>query len=174
LSVTASPTTTRPAPEPIERSEAFRTLLDNFTRAVSIGLQHGVPLEEYIQAFGRDQISADPADRSAASVLDLVFRELAESYLGRSEGSDRQSAPASRASVTALPSRGTAIVHRGAPAERLPSSQPEPPKPRPRLPRADAFSLESFGFGHKVIEDADADDREVRVSGPRRAGNGRV
>ena len=70
---------------------AFRSLMNNFAIAVSLGLQYGVPLEEYVEAFtftrfepaglvqGNDRI------KNATSILDYVFRELAVSYLGRSD-----------------------------------------------------------------------------------------
>ncbi len=68
---------------------AFRSLMNNFAIAVSLGLQHGVPLEEYVEAFtftrfepngpvvGHDNI------KMATSIIDYIFRELAVSYLGR-------------------------------------------------------------------------------------------
>jgi ribonucleoside-diphosphate reductase alpha chain len=68
---------------------AFRSLMNNFAIAISIGLQYGVPLEEFVDAFvftrfepagpvtGNDQV------RSATSILDYVFRELGISYLDR-------------------------------------------------------------------------------------------
>jgi ribonucleoside-diphosphate reductase alpha chain len=70
---------------------AFRSLMNNFAIAVSLGLQHGVPLEEFVEAFtftrfepngpvvGHDHI------KMATSILDYIFRELAVSYLGRYE-----------------------------------------------------------------------------------------
>ncbi len=70
---------------------AFRSLMNNFAIAVSLGLQYGVPLEEYIDAFvftrfepagevtGNDQITR------ATSILDYIFRELAVSYLARED-----------------------------------------------------------------------------------------
>ena len=70
---------------------AFRSLMNCFAIAVSLGLQHGVPLEEFSDAFvftrfepngivqGHDQI------KMVTSVIDYVFRELAISYLGREE-----------------------------------------------------------------------------------------
>src|SRR5476649_579392 len=63
--------------------------MNNFAIAVSLGLQHGVPLEEYVDAFtftrfepngpvvGHDNI------KMATSIIDYIFRELAVSYLGR-------------------------------------------------------------------------------------------
>ena len=68
---------------------AFRSLMNNFAIAISLGLQHGVPLEEFVEAFtftrfepngpvtGHDHI------KMATSLLDYIFRELAVSYLGR-------------------------------------------------------------------------------------------
>ena len=70
---------------------AFRSLMNNFAIAVSLGLQYGVPLEEYVDAFvftrfepagevtGNDQITR------ATSILDYIFRELGVSYLARED-----------------------------------------------------------------------------------------
>jgi len=68
---------------------ALRSLLNNFAIAVSLGLQYGVPLEEYVDAFIFTRF--DPAGfvqgndsiKNATSVLDYIFRELAVSYLDR-------------------------------------------------------------------------------------------
>ena len=68
---------------------AFRSLMNCFAIAISIGLQYGVPLEEFVEAFtftrfepngivkGHDNI------KMSTSVIDYIFRELAMSYLGR-------------------------------------------------------------------------------------------
>ncbi len=70
---------------------AFRSLMNCFAIAISLGLQYGVPLEEFVEAFvftrfepngsvqGHDNI------KMSTSVIDYVFRELALSYLGRSD-----------------------------------------------------------------------------------------
>ncbi len=70
---------------------AFRSLMNNFAIAISLGLQYGVPLEEYVDAYlftrfdpsgpvqGNDQI------KNATSILDYIFRELAISYMGRDD-----------------------------------------------------------------------------------------
>jgi ribonucleoside-diphosphate reductase alpha chain len=70
---------------------AFRSLMNCFAIAISLGLQHGVPLEEFVDAFvftrfepngmvvGNDRI------KMATSVIDYVFRELAITYLGRTD-----------------------------------------------------------------------------------------
>jgi ribonucleoside-diphosphate reductase alpha chain len=70
---------------------AFRSLLNCFAIAISLGLQHGVPLEEFVDAFvftrfepsglvtGNDKI------KMSTSVIDYIFRELAVTYLGRND-----------------------------------------------------------------------------------------
>jgi ribonucleoside-diphosphate reductase alpha chain len=68
---------------------AFRGLMDNFAVAVSLGLQHGVPLEAYVEAFTFTRfgpagaVEGDPAVTQATSLLDYAFRHLAANYLGR-------------------------------------------------------------------------------------------
>jgi len=70
---------------------AFRSLMNNFAIALSIGLQYGVPLEEFVDAFTftrfepSGQVQGNDAIKMATSVLDYIFRELAVSYLGRNE-----------------------------------------------------------------------------------------
>ncbi|WP_158932989.1 TSCPD domain-containing protein [Acidisphaera sp. S103] len=68
---------------------AFRGLMDNFAHAVSLGLQHGVPLERFVEAFTFTRfgpagvVDGDPAVGAATSLLDYAFRNLAANYLGR-------------------------------------------------------------------------------------------
>ncbi len=68
---------------------AFRSLMNNFAIAISLGLQYGVPLEEYVDAFTftrfepAGMVQGNEAIKNATSILDYVFRELAISYLGR-------------------------------------------------------------------------------------------
>ena len=68
---------------------AFRSLMNNFAIAISIGLQYGVPLEEFVEAFTFTRfdpagpVEGNDAIKYATSILDYVFRELAVSYLGR-------------------------------------------------------------------------------------------
>ncbi|MEJ0017085.1 MAG: TSCPD domain-containing protein [Acetobacteraceae bacterium] len=67
---------------------AFRGLMDNFAVAVSLGLQHGVPLEAFVEAFTFTRfgpagaVEGDPAVANATSLLDYAFRHLAANYLG--------------------------------------------------------------------------------------------
>jgi ribonucleoside-diphosphate reductase alpha chain len=70
---------------------AFRSLMNNFAIAISIGMQYGVPLEEYVEAFTFTRfepsgiVEGNEAIKMATSVLDYIFRELAISYLGRND-----------------------------------------------------------------------------------------
>jgi hypothetical protein len=74
-----------------KESAAFRGLMDAFAHAVSLGLQHGVPLEDFVDAFTLTRFGAagavegDAAVTRATSVLDYVFRNLAATYLGRAD-----------------------------------------------------------------------------------------
>ncbi|WP_417767838.1 vitamin B12-dependent ribonucleotide reductase [Stappia sp.] len=68
---------------------AFRSLMNNFAIAISLGLQYGVPLEEYVDAFTftrfepAGMVQGNEAIKNATSILDYIFRELAVSYLDR-------------------------------------------------------------------------------------------
>jgi ribonucleoside-diphosphate reductase alpha chain len=70
---------------------AFRSLMNNFAIAISIGLQYGVPLEEFVEAYTFTRfepsglVEGNDAIKMSTSVLDYIFRELAISYLGRSD-----------------------------------------------------------------------------------------
>jgi hypothetical protein len=68
---------------------AYRSLMENFAHSVSLGLQRGVPLAEYVDAFAYTRfgpagaVEGDPAIPRATSVLDWAFRRLALDHLGR-------------------------------------------------------------------------------------------
>ena len=70
---------------------AFRSLMNNFAIAISIGLQYGVPLEEFVEAYTFTRfepsglVEGNDAIKMSTSVLDYIFRELAISYLGRND-----------------------------------------------------------------------------------------
>jgi ribonucleoside-diphosphate reductase alpha chain len=65
---------------------AFRAMMNNFAIAISLGLQYGVPLEEYVEAFTFTRfepagfVQGNDAIKNATSILDYIFRELAISY----------------------------------------------------------------------------------------------
>ncbi len=75
---------------PARGSAVQRGLLDAVSQAVSLGLQHGVPLETYVETFAYARlgqggaVEGDDVVASATSTLDYVFRTLAHAYLGRS------------------------------------------------------------------------------------------
>ncbi|WP_454813636.1 vitamin B12-dependent ribonucleotide reductase [Labrys neptuniae] len=68
---------------------SFRAMMNNFAIAISLGLQYGVPLEEYVEAFTFTRfepsgfVQGNDSIKNATSILDYVFRELAISYVGR-------------------------------------------------------------------------------------------
>ena len=70
---------------------AFRSLMNNFAISISIGLQYGVPLEEFVEAYTftrfepSGMVEGNDAIKMSTSVLDYIFRELAISYLGRDD-----------------------------------------------------------------------------------------
>jgi ribonucleoside-diphosphate reductase alpha chain len=67
----------------------LRSIINNFAIAVSLGLQYGVPLDEYVDAFTftrfepQGPVQGNDSIKYATSILDYVFRELAVSYLER-------------------------------------------------------------------------------------------
>ena len=70
---------------------AFRSMMNDFAIAVSLGLQYGVPLDEYVDAFvftrfePAGEVTGNDRITKATSILDYIFRELAISYLRRDD-----------------------------------------------------------------------------------------
>ncbi|OAN42932.1 ribonucleotide-diphosphate reductase subunit alpha [Paramagnetospirillum marisnigri] len=70
---------------------AFRAMMNNFAIAISVGLQYGVPLEEFVEAFTftrfepSGMVEGNETIKMSSSILDYIFRELAISYLGRND-----------------------------------------------------------------------------------------
>ncbi len=69
----------------------FRAMMNNFAIAISVGLQYGVPLEEFVDAFTftrfepAGMVQGNETIKNATSILDYIFRELAVSYLDRTD-----------------------------------------------------------------------------------------
>ncbi|MBU4569184.1 MAG: hypothetical protein KJ833_09505 [Alphaproteobacteria bacterium] len=116
---------------------AFRSLMNNFAISVSLGLQYGVPLEEYADGLVFSRF--DPAgavtgnDRitNATSILDYIFRELAVSYLGRDDlaeadvthdGLGRGAGDATRSEPAAFSSEAAQFISRGFSRGQLPDN----------------------------------------------------
>ncbi len=74
-----------------KEGELVKAMMNNFAIAISLGLQYGVPLEEYVDAFidtkfePSGNVNGNDRILSASSILDYVFRELAISYLGKED-----------------------------------------------------------------------------------------
>jgi ribonucleoside-diphosphate reductase alpha chain len=70
---------------------AFRSLMNCFAISISLGLQHGVPLEEFVDAFvftrfePSGMVVGNPQIKMSTSVIDYIFRELAVTYMGRDD-----------------------------------------------------------------------------------------
>jgi ribonucleoside-diphosphate reductase alpha chain len=114
---------------------AFRSLMNNFAIAISLGLQYGVPLEEYVDAFTFTRfepaglVQGNEAIKNATSILDYIFRELAVSYLERNDlahvdpseivtsgtalGSSDEELEDEAEAAAAVPAQATKFVSRG-------------------------------------------------------------
>ena len=74
-----------------KEGELVKALMNNFAIAVSLGLQYGVPLDEFVSAFistkfePSGKVQGNDRILSASSILDYIFRELAISYLNRED-----------------------------------------------------------------------------------------
>jgi ribonucleoside-diphosphate reductase alpha chain len=111
---------------------AFRSLMNCFAISVSLGLQHGVPLDEFVDAFvftrfepngivqGHDQI------KMVTSVIDYVFRELAISYLGRTDLCQVQSEDLSS---TTMGQKSPEFVDEEVVSESVYDVEDQPPQP---------------------------------------------
>ena len=86
-----------------KEGELVKAMMNNFAIAISLGLQYGVPLEEYVDAFidtkfePSGNVAGNDRILSASSILDYVFRELAISYLGKEELAHTPSIASSKA-----------------------------------------------------------------------------
>ncbi len=118
---------------------AFRSLMNNFAISVSLGLQYGVPLDEYADAFvftrfePAGEVTGNDRITKATSILDYIFRELAVSYLGRDDlaeiedvshdGLGRGAGDATReAPSTAFTQEAAQIISRGFSRGQLPDN----------------------------------------------------
>lgn len=150
---------------------AFRALGNAMAVAVSLGLQHGVPLEEYVEAFvgmrfepagvlqGHDRV------KMATSFLDAIFKDLAIHYLGRDELAHVQPADPPAARLRVLPADPQTVAKAGPPAAPPEAAEwevwdgeadappvPVPPPPRPArggggglCPQCQNFTLRRTG-----------------------------
>jgi ribonucleoside-diphosphate reductase alpha chain len=138
---------------------AFRSLMNNFAISISIGLQYGVPLEEFVDAYlftrfePAGEVDGNDSITHATSILDYIFRELAVSYLERDD-----------LSQTGPESRDHAALGRGVAEEKL-------------AQEADAASLISKGFSRGQLPDnvvmlGSRPPKETTEAAPKKAGTG--
>ena len=121
---------------------AFRSLMNCFAIAISLGLQHGVPLDEFVDAFvftrfePNGMVKGNDRIKMATSVIDYVFRELAISYLGRTDLSHVPEEDLRSDALGSKPGQG-------------PVEQPEPPAAvlRPASPHATARAIAPVSGG---------------------------
>ena len=111
---------------------AFRSLMNCFAIAISLGLQHGVPLEEFVDAFvftrfePNGMVKGNDAIKMSTSVIDYVFRELAITYLGRTDLSHVAEEDLRGDAMGNKIGQGP-VSQRGLPRPQAPAEQPSPP-----------------------------------------------
>ncbi len=124
---------------------AFRSLMNAFAIAVSLGLQHGVPLEEFVEAFTffkfepNGMVSGNPHIKMSTSVIDYIFRELAVTYLGRYD----------LAQVSPDDLRADEIGRKS--NQVLPDDPPEEPLPSP-IRKKDQESIQPISISRVIIK----------------------
>ena len=117
---------------------AFRSLMNNFAIAISIGLQYGVPLDEFVDAFvftrfePAGEVTGNDRITKATSILDYIFRELAVSYLAREDLAELgdhvshdglgKGESESAQETAALPEEAAQIISRGFSRGQLPDN----------------------------------------------------
>jgi ribonucleoside-diphosphate reductase alpha chain len=125
---------------------AFRSMTNCFAIAVSLGLQHGVPLEEFVDAFQFTRfepngvVQGNPHIKMTTSIIDYIFRELAITYLGRHD----------LAQVQPEDLRGDALHREGGEPEFeseevVEERVVEPPPPKPK-----SFTAPRSGHLHPI------------------------
>ena len=159
---------------------AFRSLMNNFAIAISIGLQYGVPLEEFVDAFTFTRFEpAGPVEgndtiKMATSILDYIFRELGVSYLGRYDLAHNAPQDITPDTVGRGESEGAPLSRRrrsaaGGEAPRLEGLRPLPlPRLRGRRRRLAAPAARAARRGRAHLYRRDRDDGAGRRH-PRRS-----
>ncbi|MXW34550.1 MAG: adenosylcobalamin-dependent ribonucleoside-diphosphate reductase, partial [Chloroflexi bacterium] len=118
---------------------AFRSLMNCFAIAVSIGLQHGVPLEAYVDSFlftkfePNGMVTGNDRIHMATSIIDYVFRELAVTYLGRNDVAHIGQVDLSSTSTAEDEFEASAFPGAEAPASNGATIQPTPALPEPNV-----------------------------------------
>ncbi len=162
---------------------AFRSVMNNFAIAISLGLQYGVPLEEYVDAFTftrfepAGMVQGNSAIKNATSILDYVFRELAVSYLGRHDlahvdpdqiGHDVLGGGVAQGKSDGEPSPAPTLISRGltrgkatAPLTLASSNAPRTTSAAPSASNITAFSGNAAMKLHAVEMEAEAPHEDI-------------
>jgi ribonucleoside-diphosphate reductase alpha chain len=137
---------------------AFRSLMNNFAIAISLGLQYGVPLDEYVDAFTFTRfepaglVQGNETIKNATSILDYIFRELAVSYLARND--------LAHVDVSEIANTGL-----GSSDEELEDGRTQPPAAK-FLSRGLLRGQESRVFALRSTSSAVVAEEEVEAIGP--------
>jgi len=133
---------------------AFRSLMNCFAIAISLGLQHGVPLDEFVDAFvftrfePNGMVKGNDRIKMSTSVIDYVFRELAITYLGRTDLSHVPEEDLRADAIGSRPGEGPVANTPSAPLPEMPApAPPAAPRPAPAPVTARAIAPVSGGSG---------------------------
>jgi ribonucleoside-diphosphate reductase alpha chain len=138
---------------------AFRSMTNCFAIAISLGLQHGVPLEEFVDAFlftrfePNGGVQGNPHIKMTTSIIDYIFRELAISYLGRHD----------LAHVEPEDLRGDAM-HREQEEPEFESEEVIGERVVEAVPQAKAFATPRTGHLHPLPENGNGHKSAVKPS----------
>ena len=119
---------------------AFRSLMNCFAIAISLGLQHGVPLEEFVDAFvftrfePNGMVKGNDHIKMATSIIDYIFRELAITYLGRTDLSHVPDDDLRSDAIGTKPGQGPIADVRGRRSAQRPAASRRPPSARAIAP----------------------------------------
>ncbi|MDE2696135.1 MAG: vitamin B12-dependent ribonucleotide reductase [Chloroflexota bacterium] len=146
---------------------AFRSLMNCFAIAVSIGLQHGVPLEAYVDSFlftkfePNGMVTGNDRIHMATSIIDYVFRELAVTYLGRNDVAHIGQVDLSSTSTAEEEYEASVFADADAPASNGASIEAPP-----ALPAPNAELVVPIAGGSDVADSAVADPPAPAASAP--------
>jgi ribonucleoside-diphosphate reductase alpha chain len=138
---------------------AFRSMTNCFAIAVSLGLQHGVPLEEYADAFlftrfePNGIVQGNPHIKMSTSIIDYIFRELAITYLGRHDLAQVELEDLRGDALHREPGDEPEFESEEVVSERILDPQPLPPAfATPRSEHLRPMPENGGGNGHKIAQ----------------------
>jgi ribonucleoside-diphosphate reductase alpha chain len=148
---------------------AFRSMTNCFAIAISLGLQYGVPLEEYVDTFlftrfePNGVVQGNPHIKMTTSIIDYIFRELAITYLGRNELAHVQ--PEDLRSDALHEEKEPEFDSEQEVVEEAPAPPPPPAFAAPRSGHLKPLKPNGNGNGHKgIVGPSTAMEEKVRVA----------